>query len=200
MVQRAAQVDRRADRVTKSDQIRDLAKQGIPIAEIARKLGIRYQFAYGVVSRSTNSQSAEEAAGTRVKPALTTGRLLDAGFCLSAVWIDNGSGAPCLSAKVPKSAGVYAFAVDGVAVYVGLASMGLSKRIYFYQRPGSTQRTSLRLNAMLCDLLREQRIVEIYTAMPEDGEWNGLPVDRCAGLELGLIRRFDLPWNKRSAR
>jgi hypothetical protein len=30
-------------------------------------------------------------------------------------------------------------------------------------------------------------------------EWNGLPVHGSARLELGLIKRYALPWNMRNA-
>ena len=36
--------------------------------------------------------------------------------------------------------------------------------------------------------------------MPTDSEWNGLPIHASAGLELGLIKKYTLPWNMRSSR
>ncbi len=42
--------------------------------------------------------------------------------------------------------------------------------------------------------------IEIYTAAPTNLEWNGLPVSGDAGLELGLIEAFALPWNQRGVR
>lgn len=41
--------------------------------------------------------------------------------------------------------------------------------------------------------------IEIFIAMPPDLEWNGLPVNGRAGLELGLIEKYSLPWNIRGA-
>ena len=41
--------------------------------------------------------------------------------------------------------------------------------------------------------------VDVYTATPGNLERNGLPVHGSAGLELGLIRKYALPWNIRSA-
>lgn len=77
--------------------------------------------------------------------------------------------------------------------------MGLARRIYFYGKPGVTQRTSLRINATIVEELGAGAGIEIYTAVPPDLEWNGLPVSGVAGLEYGLIRRYHLPWNIRSA-
>lgn len=96
--------------------------------------------------------------------------------------------------------GVYAFVNCGTALYVGVATMGLAKRLYFYGNPGATQRTSLRLNAIIKNELRSGHCIDLYTAAPADLEWNGLPIHSSAGLELGLIKKFDLPWNVRSAK
>jgi len=95
--------------------------------------------------------------------------------------------------------GVYAFAKNNTALYVGVATIGLAKRIYFYGKPGPKQITNLRLNEMLKAELLSGSEIEIYVARPPDFDWNGLPIHGAAGLELGLIKKFDLPWNKRSA-
>ena len=95
--------------------------------------------------------------------------------------------------------GVYGFAKDGVVLYIGVATMGLAKRLYFYGKPGPTQRTSQRLNSILRSELLSVAFIDIYTATPPDLEWNGLPVHGSAGLELGLIKKYALPWNMRSA-
>jgi hypothetical protein len=78
--------------------------------------------------------------------------------------------------------------------------MGLAKRFYFYARPGSTQRTSIRINSLLKAELQNATGIDVYTATPPELEWKGLPVSGIAGLELGLIERFSLPWNIRSAK
>ncbi|HEY7557149.1 MAG TPA: GIY-YIG nuclease family protein [Candidatus Binatia bacterium] len=100
---------------------------------------------------------------------------------------------------LPKEVGVYAFALEGEVVYIGVATMGLAKRLYFYAKPGATQRTSKRLNEVIKNELCRVRFIEIYTAMPADLEWRGLPIHGSAGLELGLIKKYALPWNMRSA-
>lgn len=100
---------------------------------------------------------------------------------------------------LPKGTGVYAFAKDGRVMYVGVATMGLAKRLYFYAKPGISQRTSLRLNETMRTELASVPHIDILIANPEDMEWNGLPVHGAAGLELGIIKKFALPWNMRSA-
>jgi len=105
-----------------------------------------------------------------------------------------------LDQPFPNAVGVYAFAKGDIALYVGVATMGLAKRLYFYGRPGVTQRTSQRLNGIIKSELLAGSVIDIYIAVPPNLEWNGLPVHGSAGLELGLIRKYALPWNLRSAK
>lgn len=192
--------------MTKSDRIRALAAQGRKPAEIAKELGIRYQHAYNVINGSAGrykDPSVELVADGAVanpvqKPVLTAELLISGGFRQVSRWALSG-GDLVLESPVPKDVGVYAFVKAGAALYVGVATMGLAKRLYFYGRPGISQRTSQRLNAAIKTELAGVDPIEIYVALPLDLEWNGLPVHGSAGLELGLIKKFALPWNMRSA-
>lgn len=104
-----------------------------------------------------------------------------------------------ISRNLPKSQGVYAFAKTGTVLYVGVATMGLSKRLSLYAKPGPTQSTNIRLNEIIGAELAAGTPIDIYIATPADFDWNGLPVHGGIGLELGLIQNFSLPWNRRSA-
>ncbi|WP_271518437.1 hypothetical protein [Bradyrhizobium sp. CCBAU 53380] len=139
----------------------------------------------------------EVASAKPFRPALKKDRLAKSGFVLSARWRLDPAGTLSADTRLPAAAGVYAFVKDEVAVYVGVATMGLRKRLYFYAKPGVTQHTSLRLNGLLKEELRNGAAIEIFTACPPNLEWNGLPVSGVAGLELGLIEAFHLPWNIR---
>ena len=201
--------------VSTSDQIRALARDGLPVADIARRVGVRYQHAYNVlkaagllaslrsnvVPRSGRSKDVANASVTKAttRPPLTADILLGSGFVHSARWI-VAEDKLVLDRPLPRERGVYAFAKDGVALYVGLATMGLAKRLYFYGKPGSTQRTSQRLNGLLLAELGAVKSIDIYTACPPMLDWNGLPVRGDAGLEAGLIEAFALPWNIRGVR
>ncbi len=188
--------------MTKADQIRALAAKGMETANIARELGIRYQHAYQVLKRSDALPRSSTVAGTLPppeKPPLTIEILVNAGFAHSGTW-GLTDGILGVDRPLPKEVGVYTFSIAGRVMYVGVATMGLAKRIYFYKKPGSTQRTSLRINGLLRSELELHSKIEIHTAIPEDHRWNGLPVHGSAGLELGLIKAFALPWNMRSAR
>lgn len=189
--------------MTVSNDIRALAAQGIETAEIARRLGIRYQHAYNVLKRSASVAESSQAPSLRStaksKPDLAVGELLARGFAMHGRWILGEDSRLSPDLPLPKDVGVYAFARGDTVQYVGVATMGLAKRIYFYGRPGVTQRTSLRVNALIRDELAAGASIDIYLALPPDLEWNGLPVHGSAGLELGIIKKFRLPWNMRSA-
>jgi DNA-binding MarR family transcriptional regulator len=134
-----------------------------------------------------------------IKPILSVETLLGSGFVRAARWTLDEGGLLIASEVLPKGVGVYAFGKDGVVMYVGVATMGLAKRLYFYAKPGVSQRTSLRLNEVIKTELAFVPHIDILIATPEDMEWNGLPIHGAAGLELGIIKKFALPWNMRSA-
>jgi hypothetical protein len=196
--------------VTVSENIRALAREGLAVADISRRLGIRYQHAYNVLkARHATSPASLIApkpttdglfrAPATLKPPLEVDDLIKGGFVFSARWILSDGGDLVVDRPLPKSIGVYAFAKDGIVRYVGVATMGLAKRLYFYGKPGVTQRTSQRLNGIIKRELQKAPFIDIYIAIPPDLEWNGLPIHGSAGLELGLIKKFALSWNMRSA-
>ena len=80
------------------------------------------------------------------KPTLSVEQLTAGGFELAGRRIISDAGDLKTDRPLMKAVGVYAFVQGGVAMYVGVATMGLAKRLYFYSsRPGVTQRTSRRL-------------------------------------------------------
>jgi hypothetical protein len=131
-------------------------------------------------------------------PRLTTELLLDSGFVEVGCWTvsEHRINPP---ANLPAKRGVYAFAIDGQAMYVGLASRSVKQRLGFYARPGASQRTNVRLNAMIRDLVGRGATIRIFLAHPEDGAWNGFRVSGPEGLEAALIEDYDLPWNQRGS-
>jgi hypothetical protein len=190
-----------------SEDIRSLAKQGFSVAEIARQIGTRYQHVYKVLSdagllagrRQERSAPTTPDVSKSPKGVLTREFLLNSGFESSAQWTLSLDGEIISNTPLPKGVGVYAFAISNAVMYVGVATMGLSKRLYFYRKPGASQKTSIRINALMKDELTQIPVIEVLTATPEDSSWNGLPIHGSAGLEFGLIKKFDLPWNVRGA-
>jgi hypothetical protein len=130
------------------------------------------------------------------KPQLTVEILKAGGFSRAAQWVAQEEEL-VLDGALPKLTGVYAMVQDGVAIYVGVAANSLDQRLRFYVRPGLTQTTSKRVKAALLDQLNAGKAVEIFVACPPTLEWNGMPVNGAAGLEVGLISTYALPWNKR---
>ena len=130
------------------------------------------------------------------REAVHHGVLLKAGFKKFGYWeLENKR--IHLVGDIPTEAGVYAHVVNGKIYYVGVATMGLKKRLYFYGKPGSTQRTSIRVNGLIKEELKAGRTVGLIAAFPGPTSWSGLPVDTVTGLESGLVKKFSPPWNKR---
>jgi len=196
--------------MTLSDKIRSLANAGNSTSDIAAELGIRYQHAYNVLRAAglitPKAQSRTPSAGVvaapiprGTKPPLQATTLLQGGFTAIAAWQALENEALAVSGEIPRHPGVYAFVITGQVMYVGVATNSLAQRLYAYTRPGPTQVTNIRLKAHILRQLAAGDQVEILIAMPPDSEWNGLPVSGSVGLELGLIKTFNLPWNSRSA-
>src|SRR4051794_30704877 len=82
-----------------SDKIRALAREGLETTEIAQRLGIRYQHAYGVLSRPEPAKVRPRTAVTGVqtvskpaRPVLAVETLVASGFQLSARWVLAANG------------------------------------------------------------------------------------------------------------
>ncbi len=109
---------------TKSERIREFGREGVPVAEIARKLDIRYQHARkvlleaGLLPGSTRVVNSEKTAKVltvkKPKPSLHISELLSAGFSFTAKWKLGGSGEVSPDTPLPKEIGVYAFARDDI--------------------------------------------------------------------------------------
>lgn len=131
---------------------------------------------------------------------LSTERLVAAGFEEVGCWELNSARDLTHRIGLPQRAGVYAFAINGVVQYVGLASKSLRQRLGFYRKPGPSQRTNVRLNEIIRGHTEKGATVQILIGHPPDFEWNGLKISGAEGLEAGLIAEFDLPWNVRGVR
>ncbi|MFW6300160.1 MAG: hypothetical protein ACOC20_04490 [Oceanicaulis sp.] len=124
--------------------------------------------------------------------------LLDAGFNPVGRWTREGEALAldaheCLS----EPAAVYVFLHGERTLYVGVAMRPLKTRLRHYVRPGPRMRTSIRIRALLLNLIETDGPVDILAAWPGRGNWNGLPLDHAPGLETALISRLAPEWNKR---
>lgn len=190
--------------VSKSAQIRDLFREGLPVAEIARALNIRYQHAYkvchdaGLLSADRQGSRRAPNSTPTTKPILTTEVLCSGGFVDAGKWVADTAKLIC-PAGLPRSCGVYAFSIGEEVVYVGLASRSLAQRLYLYGNPGRSQRTNIRLNGFINEAIAAGDEVVIHYACPPNFEWNDFLVSGPEGLEAGIIASYFLPWNVRGA-
>lgn len=91
----------------------------------------------------------------------------------------------------PAEPGVYAFVVGAAVMYVGSAQRSLGRRIGSYSRV--RHKPPRRVHVGLATTI----VVDVFTVVPADGDFAGLPVNTIAGLEIGLIRAIRPVWNRR---
>lgn len=191
---------------TTSDKIRALARAGYLRTEISKLLDIRYQHVRRVLvdaditsglQRNIEFERPPVAVEIKSKPykAAASNVLLDAGFRLLGEWVLLKDGEFELNVTAPVEAGVYAFVVDDVIMYIGLTQTGLRTRMGHYRRGHARQRTSARVKKLIAAALSGGKPVKVLIATPRTRDWNGLPVNIAAGLETGLIRMIRPEWN-----
>ncbi|MDP2285007.1 MAG: GIY-YIG nuclease family protein, partial [Pseudohongiella sp.] len=98
------------------------------------------------------------------------------------------------------SPALYAFVIDGTVHYVGKTSRTLGHRLYGYAKGGSTQRTNIRVRALILESLTLGNMVEIYgfsDSQPQD--IGRFVLDKSAGLEDDIIRQLQPRWNGRGS-
>jgi hypothetical protein len=125
--------------------------------------------------------------------------LTQAGFKFIGEWTQHPESLIRLDANAPTSPGVYAFVVDDIVVYIGLTLNGLKTRFDQYRRGHKGQKTSSRIKAQISGTLGAGKKVKVLVATPEPSEWQELPVNTAAGLEVGLIEMIRPSWNIRGA-
>jgi hypothetical protein len=184
----------RSDRQTKADRIRALAKEGHSYVEISRRVGVRYQHVWNVLGPK---------GPKRPKPVnVATPREFHSEFLLRAGFEDLGEWALTDDGRIspppaPAGPGVYAFELDHVVVYVGLAQRGLRQRLAQYRTPGKDQSTNKKIKRLIQESLAGEHHVTVLVARPGGTQWNGLPVIIAPGLEAGLIKMIRPKWNRR---
>jgi len=90
---------------------------------------------------------------------------------------------------------LYAFVVDDEVKYIGNTTTPLSKRLYGYRNPALTQRTNIRVNRLVKDVLLKNKVVEIYSLKDDDTTIGRFNLNLAAGLEIGLINKIHPEWN-----
>lgn len=91
---------------------------------------------------------------------------------------------------------LYAFVNNVDVLYVGKTTGTLVSRMGGYLRPHASQRTNVRNNLALVQLLRHNRAIDIYAwADPGMHRIGDFHLNYAAGLEDSIIRTLAPPWN-----
>lgn len=91
---------------------------------------------------------------------------------------------------------LYAFIQDTLVLYVGKTTGSLENRMGGYLRPHSSQRTNVRNNRSLLELLQRNQTIEIYAWADSGNHRIGeFHLNYAAGLEDGIIKTLTPPWN-----
>lgn len=187
--------------MSKSEEIRRLFATGRSVSDIAREVGSTFDFAYSVLHRaklvgsnapSKSAVADANSAAHKDKPGLTASALRAGGFTLAGHWQIERDGRVSIARTLSTAPGVYAFVVNGNATYVGKAESIANRMGDYRWRPQGE-----RMRELLKGELVSGAIVEIFTASPEAGNWNGWRVNTSVGLESALIRDYRLDWNRK---
>ncbi len=131
--------------------------------DVGRKI-VQFQRDSAARSKKKPPQSKKLKQRANRKP-IDEKLLLDAGFKKYGRWEFKDKHIHLIG-NIPTEPGVYAHVVNRKVYYVGVATMGLKKRLYFYGKPGSTQRTSIRVNGLIKKELKAGKTVELIAAFP----------------------------------
>jgi hypothetical protein len=123
--------------------------------------------------------------------------LKKAGFTEVGRWELGKRGPTCILDKERTTFNVlYAFVSSRRILYVGKTTLPLGSRMYQYQRPGKSQRTNIRVNALIEKLLADAAKIKIF-ALPDPGnlDYKGFHLNLAAGIEDGVISSLQPEWN-----
>lgn len=120
------------------------------------------------------------------------------GFRCVGKWRISDKGLDFDIAREVRSAkrSLYAFVENSEVLYVGKASGAFVGRLNGYRRPGTSQRTNLRVNPLLAELVLSNKEVLIYHFQSgEEVCFRNVLLNVAAGLEDPLIEIISPPWN-----
>lgn len=124
-------------------------------------------------------------------------RLLNMGFIHIGNWKLNGDIIQYNLTTHQKEKNVlYCFASNGEIMYIGKTTMQLIKRMYGYQKPGTSQRTNIRINDKIRTLLTKNQPLEILILI-DSGllKYSDFRINLAGGLEDTLIYELNPSWN-----
>jgi hypothetical protein len=141
-------------------------------------------------------------------PQLTSDTLLNLGFRDIAAWVasrDSGGIDYCMdgpNAPVRLLLGevnsLYAFVHGDRVMYIGKTARTLRERFAGYRNPHKQQRTNLRCNVNIREMLERNEVLRILVFNPISNlRYGDFDINLAAGLEDSLIAEFSPPWNGR---
>ena len=125
-------------------------------------------------------------------------RLNDAGFTRVGIWtLESGRPKYSLEREATTYNVLYSFVGPEEVLYIGKTTIALRDRMYQYQRPGTSQRTNIRVNELLYSYLEIGSQITIF-ALPDPGnlEYHGFHLNLAAGIEDSVISQLQPKWNK----
>jgi hypothetical protein len=119
------------------------------------------------------------------------------GFINVGNWTLNNDNIQYQLASNQKAKNVlYSFVSDGEIMYIGKTTMQLTKRMYGYQKPGTSQRTNIRVNDKIKTLLTTDQPLEILIFRDLGlHKYNDFSINLAGGLEDTLIYELNPAWN-----
>lgn len=125
-------------------------------------------------------------------------QLTKVGFRRVGEWKLDTETLSCILEDLASSRNVlYAFVEGNTVLYIGKSVRSLKQRLYGYERPGPSQGTNAKANALIREALGTKRRIEVYAfADPGQLTHGGFRVNLAAGLEDSLIEVLKPAWNK----
>lgn len=124
-------------------------------------------------------------------------RLTDLGFIKVGNWILTENRIHLnLDSNHDTSNVLYSFVSDGNILYIGKTTDPLKKRLHGYQKPGSDQKTNIRVNKCILSLLSNGKSLDILILI-DNGllKYGNYMINLAAGLEDTLISELKPSWN-----
>ena len=119
------------------------------------------------------------------------------GFSKAGLWVMK-QGSLCLELDKygDHSPALYAFISVNRILYIGKTRQALKRRLYFYGKPGPSQRTNRRVNNLLVEQLKTIPSIDIYAFCPSIIKKIGIfKLNIPASLEDDIITKTRPLWN-----
>lgn len=123
--------------------------------------------------------------------------LIEIGFYQIGEWKLNNKSLEFDLKKNPHSNNIlYFFESNNIILYIGKTTQGTIKRMKGYSKPGKDQRTNIKNNKNIIEMLEKGNKVNIYILEDkEDLKYGDFHINLPAGLEDELIKKYCPKWN-----